>query len=576
MAFDAGMLAAVAHEIEERVGGARIEKIHGPSRDEVVIIFRPDRGRSGARVLISAGANSPRIRITEAEISNPAQPPIFIQLLRKHLGGGKLIEVRQQGFERALELVFEAHDELEFRTTRYLICEIMGKYSNIMLCDSNRKILAAIKTVDITTSQKRQVIPGMIYEEPPAQNKRNPLSEDKSAFLDLFNESVSAPEKFVMNNYMGVSPLVSREITLGCEGDGELMWKKFSAFTERIKNKEFTPVLIRDGDEKPCEYCFMPIAQYDGAYTVETVDSFGGLLDRYFTERGRVDRVRQKAADLYRLLENARARLERKLEGLRTDIAACADMESYKRNGDLITSNMYLIEKGARSARLIDYYDENMPEVTVSLDSRLTASQNAQKYYKKYNKLKKGEVELTKQIEIAESELVYINSVADEFSRAESETDISEIRRELYEAGYAQRMKNYTPQKMRESKPMEFRTDGGYRVLCGRNNIQNDRLTHKLADRGDYWFHVKDAHGSHAVMFCAGDDDPPAEDFTQAAMIAAYYSEFRDGKNVEVDYTLVRNLKKPPSAKPGYVIYHTNYSAVVTPNAETVERLRVK
>ena len=576
MAFDAGMLAAVAHEIEDRVGGARIEKIHGPSRDEVVIIFRPDRGRPGARVLISAGANSPRIQITEAEISNPAQPPIFIQLLRKHLGGGKLIEVRQQGFERAVELVFEAHDELEFRTTRYLICEIMGKYSNVMLCDANRKILAAIKTVDITTSQKRQVIPGMIYEEPPAQNKRNPLTEEKSAFIELFNESVTAPERFVMNNYMGISPLVSREIALGCEGDGELMWKNFSAFTDRIKNKDFTPTLIRDGDEKPCEYCFMPIAQYDKAYTVESCESFGKLLDGYFTERGRVDRVRQKAADLYKLLENARARLERKLEGLRSDIAACADMESSKRNGDLITSNMYLIEKGARSARLIDYYDENMPEVSVALDSRLTASQNAQKYYKKYNKLKNGEVELTKQIEIAENELKYINSVADEFSRAESETDISEIRRELYEAGYAQRMKNYTPQKMRESKPMEFCTDGGYRVLCGRNNIQNDRLTHKLADRGDYWFHVKDAHGSHAVMFCAGDDDPPAEDFTQAAMIAAYYSEFRDGKNVEVDYTLVRNLKKPPSAKPGYVIYHTNYSAVVTPNAETVERLRVK
>lgn len=576
MAFDAGMLAAVAHEIEERVGGARIEKIHGPSRDEVVIIFRPDRGRPGARLLISAGANSPRIQITDAEISNPAQPPIFIQLLRKHLGGGKLTEVRQQGFERALELVFEAHDELEFRTTRYLICEIMGKYSNIMLCDANRKILAAIKTVDITTSQKRQVIPGMIYEQPPAQDKRDPLNENKESFISLFDESSASVERFVMNNYMGVSPLVSRELALGCEGDGEMLWQNFCVFTDRIKNKDFTPTLIRDADGKPCEYCFMPITQYGGTYTVETPDNFGRLLDGYFTERGRVDRVRQKAADLFKLLENARARLERKLESLRTDIAACADMESYKRFGDLITSNMYLIEKGARSARLIDYYDENMPEVNVTLDSRLSASQNAQKYYKKYNKLKKGEVELTKQIALAESELVYINSVADEFSRAESETDISEIRRELYEAGYAQRMKNYTPPKMKESKPLEFRTDGGYRVLCGRNNIQNDRLTHKLADRGDYWFHVKDAHGSHAVMFCAGEDDPPAEDFTQAAMIAAYYSEFREGKNVEVDYTLVRNLKKPPSAKPGYVIYHTNYSAVVTPDAETVERLKVK
>ena len=576
MAFDAGMLAAVAHEIDTRVGGARIEKIHGPSRDEVVIIFRPDRVRPGARLLISAGANSPRIQITEAEISNPAQPPIFIQLLRKHLGGGKLIEVRQQGFERALELVFEAHDELEFRTTRYLICEIMGKYSNIMLCDANRKILAAIKTVDITTSQKRQVIPGMIYEQPPAQNKKDPLSETKDAFLALFAESSAPADKFVMNNYMGISPLVSRELALGCEGDGEVLWNNFAAFTERIRNKEFIPTLIRDGDGKPCEYCFMPITQYGESYTTQQTESFGKLLDGYFTERGRVDRVRQKAADLCRLLDNARARLERKLESLRADIAACADMESYKRFGDIITSNIHFVQKGAKSARLIDYYDENMPEVTVSLDSRLSASQNAQKYYKKYNKLKKGEVELTHQIELAEKELSYLNSVADEFSRAESETDISEIRRELYEAGYAQRMKNYTPPKMKESKPLEFRTDGGFRVLCGRNNIQNDRLTHKIADRGDFWFHVKDAHGSHVIMFSDGFDDPPAEDFTQAAMIAAYYSEFREGKNVEVDYTLVRNLKRPPAAKPGFVIYHTNYSAVVTPDPATIERLRVK
>lgn len=574
MAFDAGMLAAVVHETRARLRGSKIEKIHGPSRDEVVITFRPSREGDGGRLLLCAGANSPRVQMTNAEITNPAQPPMFIQLLRKHLAGARLDDIVQQGFERAVEFVFEAHDELEFKTTRYLIAEIMGKYSNIMLLDSNRRILAAIKTVDITTSQKRQVIPGMIYEAPPAQDKSDPLTETEDCFAAKFAESSTAPDKFILGGYRGISPLVAREIACGCEGDVKVLWRNFAHFVDVIKENRFTPTLLRDVDGKPSEYCFMPVKQYGSTLLSETSDSFGDLLDKYFSERGRIDRTRQRAHDLHKLIENTESRLARKLEALHTDIAACAEKDELKRRGDLITSNIYAIQKGADIVKLIDYYDEEMPEIEVKLDPRLTPAQNAQKYYKRYTKLKTGETELAKQIEITEGELNYIRSVADEFSRAESETDISEIKRELYEAGYGQRLRNYSPAKARESKPMEFETEHGYRVLCGRNNIQNDRLTHKTASKGDYWFHVKKAHGSHVIMLCDGMEEPDGADFTQAAMIAAYYSEKRGGKNVEVDYTLVKNLKKPPSAKPGYVIYHTNYSAVVTPNAEMVAALK--
>ncbi len=573
MAFDAGMLAAVVHEANGRLRGCKIEKIHGPSRDEVVFTFRPSYEGEGGRLLISAGANSPRMQMTEADISNPAQPPVFIQLLRKQLAGARLIEIRQQGFERAAELVFEARDELEFKTSRILVCEIMGKYSNVILLDGQKKILAAIKTVDITTSQKRQVIPGMIYEAPPAQDKADPMTETRDGFMTKYAEFSGAPDKFALNAYIGVSPLVSREIAFGCEGDAESLWERFSRFTETVRTCAFEPTLLRDADGKPCEYCFMPISQYGGSLTAEKTDSFCKLLDLYFDERGRADRTRQRAHDLIKLIENARGRLERKTEALRRDVAACADKDKYKRYGDLITANMRSVSKGASLVTLIDYYDEEMPSVAVELDPRLTPSQNAQKYYKKYNKLKTGEIELEKQLEIAENELKYIRSVADEFSRAESEGDIAEIKRELHDAGYGKQMRDYAPSKVKEGRPLEFRTSGGYRVLCGKNNVQNERLTHKTASKGDYWFHVNDAHGSHVVLFCDGQPEPPARDFTEAATIAAYYSEKRGGRNVEVDYTLVKNLKKPPAAKPGFVIYHTNYSAFVTPDADLVRSL---
>lgn len=576
MAFDAGMLAASADEIRTCLCGCKIEKIHGPSRDEVLIAFRPSFDKEGGRLLICVGANSPRVQMTHAEISNPPQPPSFVLLLRKHLSGARLVNVSQPGFERVVEFEFEARDELEFRTSRTLVAEIMGKYSNLMLLDRDRRIIAAVKTVDLTTSHKRQVIPGMIYEYPPAQDKSDPLTETRGGFHEKFLKNETAADKFILNNYKGVSPLVSREIAYGCGGGEDTLWNSFCDFVKRIEERRFEPVLVRDPDGKPCEYCFMPVRQYGRSFPCETLSSFADLLDAYFSERGRSDRIRQRAHDLHKLIENSEARLARKIEALRADVAACAEKDEIKKTGDLINSNLHAIPRGSARVTLTDYYDESMPEITVTLDPRLTPAQNAQKYYKKYAKLKNGEKELAVQLEKAVAELDYIKSVDDEFSRAETESDISEIKHELYGAGYGQRMKNYSPSKQKESKPLKFVTSGGYVVLCGRNNIQNDVLTHRTASRGDCWFHVKKAHGSHAVMICDGLPEPDVSDFTQAAMIAAYYSEKRNGKNVEVDYTQVKNLKKPAGSKPGFVIYNTNYSAVVNPDGEAVLAMKVK
>lgn len=575
MAFDSGMLAAVINELQSKITGSRIEKIHQPARDELVLSLRPEGGGESLRLLICAGASSPRINLTSLEISNPPAPPMFTQLLRKHLSGAKILSVRQLGFERAAEIEFEAHDDMNFKTTKYLIVEVMGKYSNVIFCNAEHKIISPLRSVDFTTSSKRQLMPGMRYEEPPKQEKIDPLTASRKEFLDLYNKSADEDYRFIMNNYMGISALIAREIAQGVSGDGNMLWKRFCEVTDRIKNRDFVPTLVSDENGKPIEYAFIDIKQYANRANITHPDSFGALIDEYFFNRERLERIKQKSGDVMKMLDNARSRLVKKLNALQSDLRACRDKDKFRRWGDLITSNIYLIKKGANTAELIDYYSEDLSTVTVPLDSKLTASQNAQRYYKKYNKLKNGETEIAKQIRIAEEELDYISGVYESFSIAENESDIGEIRRELYESGYASRMKNYTPGKHPIPKPLEFVTTNGYRVVCGKNNIQNEQVTHKIASRGDYWFHSKNFHGSHVVMICNG-DDPPAEDFTEACMIAAYYSQARDGKNVDVDYTRVYNLKKPPNAKPGFVIYHTNYSATVTPDRSTIERLKRK
>lgn len=571
MAFDAGMLAACVFELKNKIIGAKVDKIYQPGREELVFNLRPEGKKENLRLLMSAGANTPRINITSLSLQNPAVPPMFTQLLRKHLQGGRIINVEQLGFERACRIDFEAHDDMNFKTRKSLVCEIMGKYSNIIFCNEDMKIISAIKIVDLTTSQKRQVLPGMYYELPPSQDKIDPLNETKESFISAIYEYSGDISKFITSRYMGISSLVAREIALS-----DNVWDSFSSVINRIKSCDFIPCILRDEEGKPKEYSFMPIAQYSGKYTCNECQSFGELIDSYFDERERSDRIKQKASDLFKLLENAITRLEKKTSLQQEDLRNCADKDKLKHYGDLITSNIYALKRGMNSAEIIDYYDPDMPTVKVPLDWRLDPSSNAQKYYKKYNKLKKAEIELNKQIEISARELDYLYSVLESFDRAEGELEINEIRQELYESGYGSRMKNYVHVKQQQTKPLEFETTNGYRVLCGKNNTQNDKLTFKIASKGDYWFHAKNMPGSHVILLCDGMEEPPAIDFTEAATIAATHSKAGDKAIVEVDYSLAKNIKKPAGAKPGFVIYHTNYSANVAPDKAVCEKLQKK
>ncbi|MDD4773208.1 MAG: NFACT RNA binding domain-containing protein [Eubacteriales bacterium] len=580
MAFDACFLAAVVNELNENLIGARVEKVQQPEKDELILLLHANR--QNIKLSISANASNPRINITSISKENPKTAPMFCMLLRKHLNGAKIASITQVDFERVIVIEFNTYDEMGFSANKYMFAEIMGKYSNIIFCDQNKKIISAIKIVDFTVSQKRQVLPGMFYELPPPQDKLNPLHITESEFCILFGKNPDIPyEKFITDNFMGISSLTAREMIYLSGNNPNNLWSGFISVIKKIIEKDFKAFLIYNMEGKPLHFSFMPISQYGSAVKIQQFDSFGQLLDEYFGSRDKIGRNRQLSEDISRLISNIEARLIRKIALQETDLAMCADKGRYKLYGDIITSNLYRLKKGMGRVELVNYYSDDMETVELTLNKNKTPVQNAQEYYKKYNKFKTKERELTKQVKYSKDELVYVYTVKEALNKAENEADINEIRRELFESGYASRMKNKgnsinTQKKPAAQKPMEFKTDGGIRILCGKNNNQNDYITTKYAGKNDYWFHVKNAPGSHVVMLCeTGDIEPSDSDITQAAIIAAYYSQQRDGNNVPVDYTLIRNVKKPGGSKPGFVIYTTNKTAYVTPDKEIADSLRI-
>ncbi len=589
MAFDAGMLSCVVHELKTVAQGGRIEKIYQPERDEIILQMRTLAG--GKRLLINAGSNCPRIGFTAAQRENPMQAPMFCMLLRKHLTGASLSDIEQAGFERVVKLSFDTRDEMGFDCKKYLVAEIMGKYSNLIFCDERMKVIAALKTVDFTTSSLRQVLPGMTYELPPAQEKLDPTKttfEEFSAAYKSFPEERSA-DKFITSSYLGIATSVAREIAFRASGRHdstvcaigcEQLYRVFSAVFEDISNGVFAPTVIVENG-MPIEYSFVSLDYYGEGFDYKTFESPSEALDLYFASRDREIRVKQRAADILRLLANAESRLTKKIEAQEGELADCEKGEKYKSYGDLITANLYKLKRGDKSVELVDYESWNEEKqdfdtTVITLDERLSPAANAQRYYKLYNKSKTAKVELARQLQIARQELEYIYSVFDALAKAETAADLTEIRDELYRSGYASKMKGYSaPKKQIAPVIAEFITTNGYRVLCGKNNYQNEYITHKLAERHDYWFHAKNMAGSHVLMITNG-EEPPAEDFTDACEIAAYFSKAKGKSSVEVDYLFARGVKKVSGAKPGFVIYHNNWSAFVTPDEEKIKRMRKK
>ena len=589
MAFDAGMLASVIYEIKKCALGARIEKVYQPTADELIFQMRSFEG--GKRLLINAGGNNPRVGFTESARENPQNPPMFCMLLRKHLSGAKLCGVYQSGFERVVTFEFLTRDEMGFECKRYIIAEIMGKYSNLIFADGDMKIISPMKTVDFTTSSLRQVLPGMRYELPPTQNKRDPLAETREGFLELYDAypPERGADKLITSSYMGISAAVAREIVFrACRdidraaGDcsAEALADSFFEIVSAINENRYSPSIVLKREScSPVEYAFCKLTHYESSeLEVREIDSESRVLDMFYENRDREARVKQYASDLLRLLTNVSARINKKLALQRGELADCEKGEEYKKLGDLITANIYMLKRGMKQVELVDYSnqhdDGSFATCTIELDERLSPAANAQRMYKRYNKSKSAKVALTEQISLGEAEERYIQTVFDALSRAETPSDLAEIREELYRSGYASKMKGASKGKLQKSTVMEYVTSGGYRVLCGKNNIQNEQITFKMSEKSDYWFHVKNMPGSHVLMICEG-EEPDAADFTEAAEIAAYNSK-AEGENIAVDYTFAKNVKKPAAGKPGLVIYHTNWTAYVTPNREKVESLRIK
>ena len=582
MAFDAIMMGAVCHEISTQ-GPMKVEKIYQPAQDEVVLLLRS--AKESLRLLINAGSNYPRINFTRSQSENPAKAPMFCMLLRKHLAGAKLLSAYQETLERVCFLEFDAYDEMGFKSKKYLICEIMGKYANIILADKDKKIISALKLIDFSASTVRQILPGLIFEMPPKQSKLDPTTVTRDEFSLIYERADKdlRCDKFIVNTFSGIAISTARQISYMCGGSVDCSLENVKLSTllpaffdimEKFKRGMLTPYIVYDAKDAPCEYSYTPLEYFGKEYSCKCIESFSVALDLFFSKKSHAERIRQRSSDVLRLLTNAEARITKKISIHQSDLLKCEESEYFKLCGDLITANIYLMKRGLDKVTVCNYYDDDCPNIDITLDNKLTPAQNAQAYYKKYNKAKKGKTELVKQIELAKAELLYIETVFDSLTKAETESDINEIRDELYHCGYASRMKNYTAQKQTAAKPLKFLTESGYTVYCGKNNRQNDYITSKLSSKSDWWFHVKNAPGSH-VLLQANGEEPSEKDFTQAAEIAAFYSK-ADGDNVAVDYTQIKHVKKPAGSKPGFVVYNVNWTAYVTPSEEKIRKLQVK
>ena len=565
-------MRAVLTEFRLEFPEAKIEKVLQPENCEIDLVLR--HGKHQRRLVFNVGPNAPRLQLSDVQKENPLKAPMFCMLLRKYFIGAKIISVHQLGFDRIAVFTVATYDEMGFPTTKKIICEIMGKYANLIVTDSDDKVLAALKVIDFAASTVRQVLPGLKYQIPAYPERLLPTEatrEELLAALEAFSPERTG-EKFITSTFSGISTQVAHELVYRASGgvdtpladiDKEKLLGVISEWQELLRLERYTHTAVINKDGKPTDYCYMDITYLGDAVTKKQYPTVRELFDEYFAERDRLERIRQRAHDIITLVTNARARTERKLEIQREALHESKRGEEYRRFGDLITANLYRLERGMASFETVDYYDDTCPTVTIPLDTRLSPSANAQRMYKLYNKAKKAREMLTEQITIWEAELKYLESVDGFISRAECEDDLVEIREELYRSGYASRMKSYKPQKAIKSRPIRYVTSGGYTLLVGRNNIQNDTLTHKIAEKQDIWFHTKDIPGSHVIMQTNG-EEPSAKDYTEAAAVAAYHSK-ATGDLVAVDYTPVKNVKKPQGSKPGFVIYKTNYTAYVKP-----------
>ena len=571
MAFDAFFLSAVLEEVKERCIGARIDKIHQPSRDTLILQMHSRDYRS--KLLFAANPTAPRLHLTNASPENPPEPPMFCMLLRKHLMGAKLSEVTQIPMERCATFTFDCTDEMGFPVQKRLVAELMGRTCNLYLLSSEGRIIDCLRRIGLDESAKRAALPGLNYQEPEPITKENPaIAENYVNFFDRPGADLIADR--LMDTFGGLSPLVCREAALFAAGstdarpdprDEDVIAEKLQLFfMEHLHHPKPYYYALPDGTPK--QFAFCPIRQY-GEY--KEAESFGQLLDMYYTVRDRKDAMRQKSQAVRKTVQNLCTRLTRKLAIQEKELEATYDRERLRQLGDIVTANIHKIVKGQTVIQCEDFYDEEMKVIDIPISPILSPQQNAAKFYKDYTRMKNAEKELTKQMELGENELYYLKSVLEELNRAQTDAELEAIKQELQEGGYIRADGGKKKMKQGKVPPMRFESTDGYPIYVGRNNKQNEELTFKLARKDDIWCHASKVHGSHVIISCGG-TTPPDDTITQAAQLAAYYSETSGGQNIPVDVTPVKQVKKIPNGKPGMVIYHTYKTVIANPYADIV------
>ncbi|MGE4283327.1 MAG: NFACT family protein [Clostridia bacterium] len=586
MPLDGIVINCLVYELKNRLLNGRIEKIYQPEKDELALLIRSNN--TNEKLLLSASSNHPRVHLTDFNKTNPSTPPMFCMLLRKHLTSGRIIDVVQPDFERILHFYIESYNELGDLTTKKLIVEIMGRHSNIILIDSSDRIIDSIKHIGFDVSSVRQILPGLAYSSPPSQGKSNPLEcseEDIFHVITQQNEGLKV-DKSILSSFMGISPLIAREISFRTFRNsdlymGELSHDQFKLlsneiykFFDRIKQADFNPVLItNDADNKIVDFSALNILQYPN-YLVQKKDSISNVLDTFYSTYDNQERLKQKLADYIRTIHTNLDRCKKKLSIQQQKLGEVSNRGQLKTYGDLITANIYRIEQGLDHITVENFYDERCPVVSIPLNTNLSPSKNAQKYFHEYMRAKNAEIAVTEQMRLNIDEINYLESILDTIMRLKNEQDLNEIKDELAEQGYIKhRTKSKSKNSDIRSKPLHFTSSDGIDIYVGKNNKQNDYLTLKFAQKDDIWVHTKDIPGSHTIIKTNGKESIPDSTLIEAAMLAAFHSKGKISSNVAVDYTTVRNVKKPSGAKPGMVIYENHKTIYVTPKEEIVEKL---
>lgn len=568
MSYDGLFTRAMTKELVDSIKGGRISKVHQPYKNELILVVRAN-GKNH-KLLLSAHPSHARVQLTKEEYENPSKPPMFCMLLRKHLEGHILEDIYQSGLDRILIFNIKGRNEIGDISYKKLIVEIMGRHSNIILVDQIKNmILDSIKHVPSAVNTHRIVLPGHEYINPPEQHKANPFEADEQDVLRRLDFNGGKLDKQIVSEYAGISPLFAKEVTFQAGlVNRTTVPQAFLTLIDRVKRHEYSPSIM-EMENKESFYLF-PLAGTKS--NVKSFSTLGEMLDRYYFGKAERDRVKQQATDIERLIVNEKGKNEKKIAKLEETLHEANKAQQYQLFGELLTANLYAVQRGMKEIEVVNYYDENGSTILIPLDPFKTPSENAQKYFTKYQKAKNALTIVQEQIEKAKNELTYFEALIQQVETA-SPKDIAEIREELMEEGYIRNRQKKQQKKAHATKPVldHYYASDGTELIIGKNNKQNDYLTNRLAARDEIWLHTKDIPGSHVVI---RSKEPAEKTIHEAALLAAFFSKARNSSSVPVDFTRVRHVKKPAGAKPGFVIYDNQQTVYVTPDEETVLQLK--